>query len=950
MRNYENPQKTSENRLNARSFYIPEGAAEKYDLNGKWRFAFFENGDKAGEIEEWDTIEVPSCWQLKGYENPNYTNINYPFPCDPPYVPDINPVGVYERDFRINGGNTDTYLVLEGVSSQAEIYINGKYIGFTQGSRLTAEFDISKYANPGSNTVRIYVRKWCCGSYLEDQDAFRYNGIFRNVYVLSRPHGHIFDVDIKTDKNNITVKADAAFKAELFDGDTLLETAQSENNRCEFTVSNPSLWTAETPYLYTVKLYSAGEEITRKIGFRTVTVSNENELLINGTSVKLKGVNHHDTTMKNGWCMTEEEILKDLKLMKSLNINCIRTSHYPPAPVFLDLCDELGFYVILECDIETHGFVRRCANIDYMHDASGGEWPCAEPVWEKEFIDRTERSYERDKIHTSIIMWSTGNESAYGINTEKQIKWLREHDKTRLIHYADSPFNQPIDDTDVYSRMYLPIHEMIEWAKNDSLKQPLFLCEYAHSMGNSPGGIWDYWEAIYAHKKLIGGCIWEWADHVAMKDGIQCYGGDFEGELTHDGNFCCDGMVFADRSFKPGTYEIKNTYAPFRIICENNVLTIKNCYDFTSFEGYTFEYDIAVDGKSIDKHMVWFNTPPHGEAKLPLTVQLPETCELGAYITVKMTDGEGNELGLLQEKLPIEIKKSEQSGEPLMLTESEFEVTAAGDGFKYIISKQTGSFISIEINGDEQLATPSYLSFFRAPTDNDRNIQPLWDRTNIWQGENFDCVFNKVYKTEIDCNSVTITGSSAGVSRKPFMQYTLKYSFSDNGEVRVELNGNIRENVIWLPRLGFEFKLPYENDKFSYFGNGPLESYSDMSHHGTVNWHESSADSEYVNYVRPQEHGNHIDCRVLKLNNSLTFIADSVMEISVLHHSTEDLTAAKHTNELINSEFTNVRIDYKVSGIGTGSCGPEPEEKYLLKEKEISFSFTVAAKDKKTAF
>lgn len=942
MRSYENPQKTSENRLKPRSFYIPEGVAEKYDLNGEWRFVYVENGDKAGEIEEWGTIEVPSCWQLKGYGKPNYTNINYPYPCDPPYVPDINPVGIYERSFQINDGSLDTYLVLEGVSSDAEVYINGKYVGFTQGSRLMAEFDISKYVSSGTNTVRIYVRKWCCGSYLEDQDAFRYNGIFRDIYVLSRPHGHIFDVDIRTDKNNVTVKADSAFKAELFDGNTLIASADAPKGYAEFEIKEPSLWTAETPYLYTVKLYAAGEEITRRIGFRTIEISDDKELLINGTPVKLKGVDHHDTTMKNGWCMTKEEMLKDLQLMKSLNINCIRTSHYPPAPIFMDMCDELGFYVILECDIETHGFVRRYANIGYDYDVKNGDWPCAESMWEAEFIDRIKRTYERDKIHTSVIMWSTGNESGYGRNHEKQIEWLKERDNVRLIHCEDASRAGSQEKTDVFSMMYPTPEQIINWSEDDSIKQPVFLCEYAHAMGNGPGEIWDYWEAIYAHKKLIGGCIWEWADHVAMKDGVQCYGGDFEGELTHDGNFCCDGMVFADRSFKPGTYEIKNSYAPFRISLEDGALTVKNCFDFTSFDGYTFEINTSVDGESIDKRIVRLNTPPHSAAKLPLTVQLPESCKLGAYITVKMTDESGKELGFLQEKLPVEIKPDEVYEEPLTLKDGEFEVTAEGDGFKYIISKQTGNFVSIKVNGEEQLAAPAFLSFFRAPTDNDRNIKALWDRTNIWQGEYFDCVFNKVYKTEIENNSIIITGSSAGISHKPFMQYTLKYSFFDNGEVKVKLNGNIRENVIWLPRLGFEFKLPYENDKFSYFGNGPLESYSDMSHHGTVDWYESTADAEYVNYVRPQEHGNHYDCRVLKLNNAVKITADSTMEICVLHHSTEGLTAAEHTNELVKSEFTNVRVDYKVSGIGSNSCGPLTDEKYRLKEKEISFGFTLS--------
>lgn len=940
MRIYENPLKTSENRLKQRSWYIPEGS-EKCTLNGEWRFKYFENGDNAGEIEEWDNIEVPSCWQLKGYENPNYTNINYPFPCDPPYVPDINPLGVYERSFQLTDGSLDAYLVFEGVSSHAEVYVNGKYVGFTQGSRLFAEFDITEFVSSGTNTVRVYVRKWCCGSYLEDQDAFRYNGIFRDVYVLSRPHGHIFDLDIKTEGSSIICTADGYFTAELYDNDAFLDTQTSVDGKVCFKVETPKLWSAEMPNLYTVKIHSAGETITRKIGFRTIEISDDYELLINGVPVKLKGVNHHDTDPNKGWTMSEEDILRDLKLMKQLNINTIRTSHYPPSPKFLDYCDEMGFYVILETDIETHGVLRRYANISYNFDVESADWPCANPDWKKEFIERMERAYERDKIHTSIIMWSTGNESGYSENQHDMIEWVKSRDKTRLAHCEDASRKGTPDNTDVYSRMYPSVETIENWAKGDEIKQPVFMCEYAHAMGNGPGGIWDYWNAIYENKKLIGGCVWEWADHVVTVDGVQKYGGDFDGELTHDGNFCCDGMVFADRSFKPGAFEIKNTYAPFRIKWQDGALILKNCFSFTSFDGYSFEYDITADGESIEKKIVRLNTKPGDAFAITPSVQLPNESRLGCYITVKMLDGDGFEIGCMQEEIPTVIIKEKSEASPICLTDGEFEITAQGENFRYVLSKQTGTFISIVISGEEQLLEPAKLSYFRAPTDNDRNIKMYWDRTNIWQGENFDCVFSKIYSCEVSLNKAVFTASAAGISRKPFFNYTLEYQFFDDGSVEVSLNGKIRENVIWLPRLGFEFKLPYAKDKFRYFGNGPLESYRDMNRHGTVGWHESDADKEYVNYVRPQEHGNHTACKVLDIENSLKFAADD-MEISVLHHSIEALTDAEHTDELKKSDGTNVRVDYKVSGIGSASCGPALDEKYRLSEKDILFRFTIS--------
>lgn len=937
MRIYENPQKTSENRLKGRSWYIPQNS-KKINLNGLWDFAFFKNGDIVGKIDKWDKTEVPSCWQLKGYEDPNYTNINYPFPCDPPYVPDINPLGVYKRTFETETTDNLHYLVLEGVSSNAEIYINDVYVGFTQGSRLMAEFNISDFVKSGVNTICIYVRKWCCGSYLEDQDSFRFNGIFRDLYILSRPHGHIFDLDIKTENNNIICSADKEFKAVLYDNDKAIDTKISSDGCAVFTVDSPKLWTAETPYLYTIDFIAAGEKITRKIGFRTISVSNENELLINGVPVKLKGVNHHDTHPEKGWTMSDSDILKDLKLMKQLNINTIRTSHYPPSPEFLDYCDEIGFYVILETDIETHGFARRFADVGYGYDVESKDWPCANKMWKKEFVERMERAYERDKIHTSIIFWSTGNESGFSENQHDMIEWLKSRDSVRLAHCEDASRKGTPDNTDVFSVMYPSLNDLDNLA--EKYNQPIFMCEYSHAMGNGPGDVWDYWEKIYSNKKLIGGCVWEWADHTVLVNGVQKYGGDFDGELTNDGNFCCDGMVFSDRTFKAGTYEIKNTYAPFRIKWENGGLSVINLFNFKTFSDYSFEYEITVDGKSIEKETIKLQTKPNEYDFIFPKAVLPTKCNLGAYISLKMFDNAGFEVGVLQEKLPIDIQPVDIDDKPLKISENDFSAVAQGNDFKYVVSKQTSAITSVILNGKEQLMYPSKISYFRATTDNDRNMKSYWDRTTIWQGENFDCTFNKVYSYETTENSIKFKCSAAGVSRKPFFNYTLEYKFYENGKVLVELNGVIRDNVIWLPRLGFEFKLSKDNDKFTYYGNGPLESYCDMTHHGLVAFHNSCADKEYVNYIRPQEHGNHTDCKVLNFDNSIEFLSDN-MEISVLHHSIEDLTKAEHTDELKKSDCTNVRIDYKVSGIGSNSCGPDLADKYRLNEKNISFKFII---------
>ncbi len=356
MRFYEDPNKTSLNRLKQRSYYIPKGKASLISLNGKWKFAFFENGDTVKVIDKWEETEVPSCWQLKGYESPNYTNANYPFACIPPLVPNINPVGIYERSIEINKTDEKIYLVLEGVSSCAEIYVNNCLVGYTQGSRLMAEFDLTEFIINGTNKIRIKVYKWCCGSYLEDQDEFRFNGIFRDIYLLKRPKNHLFDLSVKAENNKIAVKSDKEFSAEIYFGSKMISSGNSEKCKADFYIENPALWNAENPNLYNAVIKCAGEIIEIKTGFRTVKISGEYELLINDRPVKLKGINHHDSNSKTGWYMTKEDYIKDLRLMKKLNINCIRTSHYPPSPVMLDLCDEMGFYVILENDLETHGF------------------------------------------------------------------------------------------------------------------------------------------------------------------------------------------------------------------------------------------------------------------------------------------------------------------------------------------------------------------------------------------------------------------------------------------------------------------------------------------------------------------------------------------------------------------------------------------------------------------
>lgn len=950
MRKYENLRCTSENREPQRAYYIPKTGCTP--LNGIWDFKFYECDFEEDYTEkEWQKIDVPSCWQLRGFEEPNYTNAVYPYPYDPPYVPDNNPMGVYRREFEIEDTDKDTYIIFEGVSSCLELFINGQYVGYSQGSHLQAEFDISTYVKKGVNTVVAKVRKWCSGSYLEDQDFFRFNGIFRDVYLLSRPKGHIRDIKITTDDNYIDIAFDGSAQISLLDKEGRLLDKASAENTARFFVDKPILWNAEKPYLYEVLFEYKDEVISQKVGFVSYKIGESLEFLVNGTEVKLKGVNHHDTHPANGWVMSEEDIKKDLLLMKKLNINTIRTSHYPPTPRFLELCDELGFYVILETDLETHGVLNRDAGGCGFDCPDNLMWPCSNPEWREAFVERMERAYQRDKNHCSIFAWSTGNESGHGDNHAAMRDYIKENDSKRLVHIEDACRESEMsefygfdttyyaDRSDIYSMMYVDIKNMEEKAKNPDFKHPYFLCEYSHAMGNGPGDVCDYWDLIYKHKKLIGGCVWEWADHTVLKNGVPKYGGDFEGELTNDGNFCADGMVFCDRSLKAGSLEVKAAYQYMDCELSGDSLTVLNRYDFTNLSEYEFKYMVKVDGELIEEKALALDVEPKAATQIKIT--LPSECALGAYVHCFLYDKSGYPVAQKQLEIPVAVRKKEETAAVAKAVEADDLILFEGECFRYTFSKHSGSFVSLVKNGEEQLKAPIRITSMRAPIDNERNVKQRWYWYNTWEGENLDRQFDKVYECTLNEAEVTVKGSLSGVSRSPYFRYTAKYSVSADGTIRITLDGDVKEACGWLPRLGFEIKTPCEKSNFKYFGMGPYESYCDMHHASMIDWYESSADKEYVRYIMPQEHGNHTKTKVLAFENGLSFEAAEDMEINVSRYSTQMLMQAMHWDELAKDGHINIRIDYKNSGIGSNSCGPELLEKYRLSEKKIHFEFLI---------
>lgn len=939
MRKYENLSNIHVNTLAPRAHYIPYDSLEKalrgvkqesayYTLlNGEWEFKYYKRDIDCPEevaaltgdaCADWDTVLVPSCWQMTGYEKPYYTNVNYPYPVEPPYVPDDNPLGVYRKRFTVSEEEAGrcNYILFEGVAPCLELYLNGEYVGFSTVSHCTSEFALNLKA--GENEILVKVYKWCVSSYLEDQDFFRNNGIFRDVYLLSRPEGHIVDVNIGFDSKGIYYDG-APYK--VYDA-----------NGAETDLSDPILWNAEKPYLYTMVIEQAGEYIPFKIGLRDQAVSPKGELLINGVSVKLKGVNHHDTHPKNGYVMTYEEMRDELLVMKALNINTIRTSHYPPQPDFIALCNELGFYVVDEADVETHGFCGRQCKWTYDADEM---WPSRNDAWRDAFIDRAARLYQRDKNNPCVVMFSMGNESNYGKNFDAMSEYLHAEEAKRtgmhrLVHYENALYNNTdkMDpkSVDVVSRMYCSMAGMVEYQIKSGDNRPFFQCEYSHAMGNGPGDVVDYWQVIDQYPNMIGGCIWEWADHVAPNEnGDYCYGGDF-GEQTSDGNFCCDGLVFQDRSLKAGSLEAKYAYQPFSATYCEGVVCIRNKYDFTNLSEYDFVWEMSVDGEVRECGKFVVDAAPHGIVEVPLNMTL-ECGQYGTYLNLYLKNKEGYEIGHEQFCL-CEGKPLPKVQDTVSIKVDGEYATIQGNAFSYLFNLHYGQLERM----DDFLKAPLKLTIWKAPTDNERNVK------GSWYGERYDCVYTKVYDCKVCDNVITVKAALTPISRIPLFRYETTYTFAADGRIDVRLKGELDQTRAWLPRLGFECKTA--ETQFSYYGYGPHEAYIDMHHGSMMGMYDSCAADEYVPYIMPQEHGAHYNTKFLSMGGYV-FESEQGFSATVSEYSSEELTRKGHYFELVKDEYTNLRIDYKVSGIGSNSCGPALLEKYRMNDGTVDFAFTI---------
>ena len=985
---YEDLHTLHENTIPNRAYFIP--ASRRMDdlvenrehsdrmqlLSGIWDFKFYESIYDLQEPfyemgfprDDYRGILVPGMWQTHGYDVHQYTNIRFPIPFDPPYVPQDNPCGayIYEFDYTKDADAPKAYLNFEGVDSCFYVWLNGHYVGYSQVSHSTSEFDVTPYLAEGKNKLAVLVLKWCDGTYLEDQDKFRMSGIFRDVYLLKRPEKHIQDYAVTTTLTDalIQLKTETEVCVSIYDGEVLL----AQNKTRDMTrlhLDHPRQWNAETPNLYTLVLETEGEVITDRIGFREIAIRDK-VVTLNGQPIKFRGVNRHDSDPVTGFAISLEQMKRDLLLMKQHNVNAIRTSHYPNAPVFYQLCDQYGFYVIDESDNESHGTNEL---MQKNHD-----WESYMEIWSKpiadnpEFLDaildRTQRLVHRDKNRPCVVIWSMGNEGGFGCNFEAALRWTKETDPSRLTHYEAARYvpkarKSDYSNLDLYSRMYPSDFEMNEYL-NSNPDKPLILCEYAHAMGNGPGDLEDYFRMFDKHDIMCGGFVWEWCDHAIYKGDaengkpIYFYGGD-HGEDQHDGNFCMDGLVYPDRRPHTGLLELKNVQRPARIaaIDQNaRVVTLKNHLDFVNLREYlTARYEITCDGVTAASGEVEIpSIVPHGMGEIPVPMHVPEKgkCFLKlSYFLKKATDllPQGHSLGFDEVALEngdgrnqTALSLGREGTGAVNVEESDRYLTVSGEGFVYTYNKLTGLWESLHYGGRALLERPMELNTWRAPTDNDRYIKSLWIRSY------YDKTRARAYETswESDETGLVIrsTLSVSAITIQRILTGSITWKVSASGVISMDLSMTRDGEFTMLPRFGIRMFLPKTMDQVKYFGLGPMENYRDKCRAASHGIYESSVSGLHEDYLMPQENGAHGDCDYVILKGTDTTLAvtgEKTFTFNASHYTQEELTEKQHSFELEECGSTVLCIDYAHTGIGSNSCGPGLRDQYQLTDERIAF-------------
>ncbi len=946
-------------------------------LCGDWDFKYYENADQLEDFTAdgfttsgFDMLSVPMSWQTKwknGYDTPNYTNINYPFPVNPPYIPESNPCGLYSRNFTVKGellSKKSVYINFEGVDSCFYLFINNKFAAYSQVSHMTSEVDITTFLHEGENNIKVLVFKWCVGSYLEDQDKFRYSGIFREVYLLYRDTVHIEDIyakqnvscDLKSAEIDLELsangKAEASAKLISPDGDVVGEKKLKINKKGEakFEIGEPMLWNDEEPWLYSLLISCGSEVIYLPIALRRYEIKNRT-IYVNGKKVKAKGVNRHDSDPILGSATPYDHMVRDLHIMKRHNINTVRTSHYPNDPRFLTLCDKLGFYVCDETDIETHGMAQTTWAMQDWSMLTDSE------DWTEAYLDRVRLMFERDKNHGCVIFWSLGNESGCGRNQRAMADYLHGRMPGCFVHCEDltARGKDNEDYIDIYSRMYPSTAELKELLKKE--KRPIYLCEYCHAMGNGPGDLEEYWELIYANDNFFGGCVWEFCDHASADGDVYAspeykYGGDY-GDTPNDGNFCVDGLVYPDRTPHMGLLELKQIQKPFTVTdfdAKTGKLKIKNRRCFTSLSDCDLNWNVTKNGETVAQGRF---ANPAVNPQYQRTFEIPfdfESVDGYSYLNLSLTANyatpwadAGHELGFEQIVLSEKPEKIEKSVKHKAKTEIYGnEILIHMGDTHYKVSRFTGLITSICDNGREMITTPVTPNLWRAPTDNDMYQKNDW----------FKFGYNRAVTTCISCELekdgdepvVSAQISMGAPARREILRFKVSYTFTANDGVIFDFDVKCADGIPDLPRFGVIFNMPSDTEKLKYFGMGPCECYADKHLAAKMGLYQSSITDHFEDYIRPQENMAHAGTKWASVysyagHGLLAVKCEDDISFNASHYTPKMLERTKHNYELEPLSETVFCIDCRQHGIGSNSCGPKPAEKYRFKAEDFKFKF-----------
>ncbi|GLG00124.1 beta-galactosidase [Alicyclobacillus hesperidum subsp. aegles] len=1018
-RDWENFDVLHRNRLPARSYFIPFGdeqSALSYNrglsdrvlfLNGRWKFCLYPNPESvlSGFFEEgfddtkWASIRVPSNWQMEGFGRPQYTNVVYPFPVDPPFVPSENPTGCYRRLFVVpeKWVGQSIHLRFEGVDSAFHVWVNGHQVGYSQGSREPSEFDITSYVRIGSNLIAVQVYQWSDGSYVEDQDMWWMSGIFRDVYILARPSVHIKDVTIRSLLDSTYTNGDLEVRVDLFDNVVTSSATQvavkvlDDTKQCLYqeqheisksgivsfatTIQRPKKWSAEQPNLYHLVITLSAvsgetlEVVAQRIGFRTVELKN-GSIMINGVPIMFKGVNRHEHHPDLGRAVPFDWMVEDILLMKRHNINAVRTSHYPNDPRFYELCDLYGLYVIDEADLECHGF-DIAGNWDQLSD---------DPNLEHVYIDRMERMIQRDKNHPCVVMWSLGNESGYGCNHIAMAKYARHLDGTRLLHYEGETRRLLRDGIDlhhavmdVYSTMYSSIDELSQLAELE-LTKPHILCEFAHAMGNGPGSLQEYVDLFYKYQgRIQGGFVWEWMDHGIRKNSATgqpyfAYGGDF-GDEPNDSNFVIDGLVFPDHTPSPGLVEYKKVIEPVRatmVDVDQGTILVENRYDFLNLDHVQLLWDLTCDGQIIGGGVVELpDVKPHSSThvKLPYFKCLSTAPYGKMLLNVRFVLKPGQiwaepghvvahaQFGLESMSIDRYYPFIPTSGE-LHIDETDTALTIVGDYFLLTFNRVTGGIDRWMFRGQEVMVKGPRLGFWRAPTDNDN--PPNRDMVSIakeWRKYGLHAMCHRLVdmswsKSANNCVCVQVRSRVAPPSLGWGIEAVYRYEVTPDGRVLLVVEGEPRGLYpATLPRIGLDMLLPLPLDQIEWYGRGPGESYRDSKQANLVGLYRLKLKDMFTPYVYPQENGNRSDVVWVSFTDmrgeGLFLGSSSVFNFNAQVYSVEQLEQARHTYELEPEPRITLHVDLEHYGLGTASCGPGALPQHQLRTKEFRFAITM---------